>query len=239
MIYATETPIEDKGRGLITTKNILPGEIVLTDTPLITGSNEVDLLYNALISKEYYDIFDDLCHLNYSDLDITEQLRISDIVNAASEMYELLVPIDTQSYDNISLVAWRIALRFECNSFNLWDTNYQRRAMGVYRYASRFNHSCIPNLVREQRGDTLVFSAIENIQAHQELTFSYIPVTYSRDIRSDMLMRYFQFDCSCQRCKGNIKIDIELGKTLGHDTCGGTWNSEGHCAICELKRNYL
>lgn len=132
----------------------------------------------------------------------------------------------------LDTMAWKYALRLECNSFNLWDQNYERRSMGIYQRASRLNHSCIPNLVREQHGNTLVFSALTHIYKNNEFTFSYIPLTYERTKRKDLLVTYFQFDCKCERCKSSPQMDRALSYKLGDISCGGTWTAYGVCAIC-------
>eukprot|EP00662_Eupelagonemidae_sp_cell21_P018207 gene18207-40024_t len=80
---------------------------------------------------------------------------------------------------------------------------------GVCRLASRFAHSCQPNLVcyTAKSGDRLSFVALRDIAAGEVLSFSYRGETgfwllQPSRRRQEDLRRCFYFRCACDRCAG-------------------------------------
>lgn len=227
-----DTYFYGKGKGLMAKRHIKPGEVVLIDNPIVTGHDESTILSNVLISDESQKLIENFCSISYEDLDEQHKKKLNDVIFSATETYSFFTEQSEMTDLELATKAWKYALKLECNSFNLWDQNYERIGMGVYKNASKLNHSCIPNLVREQHGKTLVFSALAHIYTGNELTFSYVPVTYYRECRRNLLYKYFQFNCQCERCNGSSQMDMVLTDTLGHKPCGGSWTSYGVCAIC-------
>lgn len=76
--------------------------------------------------------------------------------------------------------------------------------VGVFLQASRFNHSCRPNVSRYWDSDTqeMVFRAIRDVQAGDELCLSYIDVDVlaTRAQRVAGIEPAFRFTCVCEAC---------------------------------------
>ena len=81
----------------------------------------------------------------------------------------------------------------------------------VYLAVSMCNHSCQPSARASQEGGALalqedaplprrVLEARRDIAAGEEVTISYVPVTWMRAPRAAVLQASWGFQCQCQRC---------------------------------------
>jgi len=122
-------------------------------------------------------------------------------------------------------------LRWECNTFSLWDDQYSQYALCLFREASMFNHSCHPNLCKVPEPDgngcfRLVFRAIRSIALQEELLLCYVPANGCTKERQMTLREHFGFQCTCPRCSA-VTSDEGNGAVLVpdyvHDECGGLW----------------
>lgn len=75
---------------------------------------------------------------------------------------------------------------------------------GLYLWADMINHSCDPNCEwTYQRGNVRI-KTLRDIQAHEELTISYIPTDLSLADRLSKLASY-GFECRCSSCLSDMK----------------------------------
>lgn len=97
----------------------------------------------------------------------------------------------------------------EKTALGIWDTNAighgeasLSSSEGIYLLGSRFNHSCLPNVIRVwKEGEGVeVFHAARDIAPGEELTIWYSHVFSSRSKRQAELRRAFHFTCSCEVC---------------------------------------
>mmetsp|Transcript_10258 Transcript_10258/g.23132 ORF Transcript_10258/g.23132 Transcript_10258/m.23132 type:complete len:256 (+) Transcript_10258:3-770(+) len=106
-----------------------------------------------------------------------------------------------------------MAAVFKTNCFEFEDTD-GRKWWELFDLASRFNHSCIPNIgfehVRLGRSELvhgdgecdwhLVTVALRQIQAGEELTVDYVGPAESLEHRRCRLARRYNFVCQCELC---------------------------------------
>lgn len=242
-----DAEIAGKERGLVAGAAFARGEVILIDRPIAIGVDESDLLLNSYASAGARDVVDSLCSIDAAALDPEDAARLARTVEAAAATRAFFAPFgddgggddgDTGGGgDGDAFEAWArfAAPRLECNVFTAWDASYEARGVGLYARASRLNHSCRPNLVRERRGGGgLAFTTLRPVAAGDELTFSYVPVTDDAAKRRSVLQTHFQFDCGCARCGA----DDDGGDpgALGHVGCGGSWNAADACAMCGAPR---
>ena len=245
-----------RGRCLVARAPLSRGDVALEDAPVATAADESGLLVRCFSSAEARRVVDGLCTLDGEALapearselraHVAEAATTLEFGAMASDDGDDAPGDDDDEFDDGDGGgwAWRAALRLECNTFTRWSARYEREELGVFPRATRLNHSCDPNLVREQAPPAdgaprfaLRFTALRDIAAGEELCFSYVPVTLARAPRRDLLRRHFGFDCACARCReGDDAADAARGRALGHAGCDGSWNASGACAICGARR---
>lgn len=86
----------------------------------------------------------------------------------------------------------------------------------VFKEASRFNHSCCPNMDHHWSAGHYRFTAARDIAAGEELCISYLRIgqlLQSQDERQQDLSRTYNFKCRCDACEGKL-MDIALSNQL-------------------------
>jgi hypothetical protein len=74
----------------------------------------------------------------------------------------------------------------------------------IYEVHSRINHSCAPNMIKDYDGFTAVTCCLQDVEAGQELTISYLASSDAKsttDQRRETLQRKYNFRCRCERCE--------------------------------------
>jgi len=74
-----------------------------------------------------------------------------------------------------------------------------RASAGLWVRASYINHSCLPNVTQECFGDLLVFRALRDIDAGEEVLHAY-DATLDLDGRRAAVERQWGFECECALC---------------------------------------
>lgn len=86
---------------------------------------------------------------------------------------------------------------FLSNSFDLGAGS----SCGVFAAASRFNHSCVPSVVRTwQDSGCMVFRTSRPVPAGEELTITYCALDEPAAERQAAVSRKWNFGCRCPRC---------------------------------------
>ncbi|KAL8806219.1 MAG: hypothetical protein Q9182_001494 [Xanthomendoza sp. 2 TL-2023] len=78
---------------------------------------------------------------------------------------------------------------------------------GVWLFASRFNHSCLPNVSRAFIGDIIILRASTDIPANAELFINYLSVTDPFLERSRAFENGWGFQCECRLCVIDRMVD--------------------------------
>ncbi|KAG5478886.1 hypothetical protein CUR178_05467 [Leishmania enriettii] len=102
----------------------------------------------------------------------------------------------------------RLCAVAQCNSFGLYDKQDNCIGFGIYREASYFNHSCVPNLCRvmHQGSRLAAFYTLRAIAPQETLSICYTDVEQLNSAeRRRNLLRTYRFFCMCERCSGNAE----------------------------------
>ncbi len=129
-----------------------------------------------------------------------------------------------------SLPKWTLLCqREQINSFGLFDTAAEAAlhcfGRGVFVAASRFNHSCAPNVSRLRDGRRIVFVANRVVEAGEELTIAYVSLGMGRAQRRAALLADYRFVCECDRCMDDKVVlvceacegEMLFGSCVHHD----------------------
>lgn len=99
----------------------------------------------------------------------------------------------------------------DCNSFDVWNYGRSRKlGMAFYLTASLFNHSCVPNVARVQRGVQIEFYALAGgANKDEPLCIAYIDPRREFAIRTKELLTRYSFMCRCSRCsQGDTHVQV-------------------------------
>ncbi|KAI2632257.1 hypothetical protein GGR54DRAFT_582839 [Hypoxylon sp. NC1633] len=205
---------DEKGVGCFATRDINAGELLLKEKAHLVVPESTDSSRGNVIT--FTNVYDELSvedQERFLELYHWEGSPLMDLV------YELLV-LEGFAAPMAELYtrAWMI---HSSNSYGLKKvavvTNGTRRLISrgaTFLRASRFNHSCDPNLAYtvDALPGYYTLSANRPIKADEELTVSYIPIFRDKDERHEETMRCWGFICACHRCQGwnNDPYDQQL-----------------------------
>ncbi|KAL2061305.1 hypothetical protein VTL71DRAFT_7578, partial [Oculimacula yallundae] len=98
---------------------------------------------------------------------------------------------------------WEVLGELDRKVLAIYTANHWGR--DVFQLASRFNHSCIPNIHNAYNAtiNKETFHAIRDIEAGEELTVSYIFGIHSRSERQAQLSKW-GFQCTCPVCEETV-----------------------------------
>ena len=105
----------------------------------------------------------------------------------------------TTSDDVINMIC-----REECNSFGYRDDSNELYAYALIPLASKFNHSCDPNIVKVASGGRFSFLSNRDIKAGSDCFISYAPLDVPVKERHEILSG-FMFVCSCYVCEHELE----------------------------------
>ncbi|XP_034536700.1 histone-lysine N-methyltransferase SMYD3 [Notolabrus celidotus] len=118
---------------------------------------------------------------------------------------ETISALPPSCQEPLSLIA-----KVTCNCFTISDGELQEVGVGLYPSLSLLNHNCRPNCVMVFEGTNLRLRAVQDIDAGEELTISYIETLTSTDNRQKQLEEQYHFICHCQRCDSQDKDGLML-----------------------------
>ena len=207
---------EHAGLGVVSTKGISKGELVLIDHPVISLT-DIDLAaseYSELDGGDSLGLLEAICS-NYSssveecfrnlypirtnstteeDIELPEELleKLSRILpsDISPSQFARAVQLNSLGYYTFpELVTYGEGLRFLSGT-------------GIYPKGSMFNHSCSPNINHYSIGDVTFFRALNDIEQGEELFISYIGrdlLVESKSVRDEFLDSR-DFECTCTKC---------------------------------------
>jgi SET domain-containing protein len=179
--------IPEKGRGIFAKEKISRGTRIVAESPLLKATAVSSHGVNVLTA--------------FNNLSPPKQRAYLDLHGHASE---------TLKKDN----DWDSLPDLDRRVIAIYATNHWGR--DVFWLASRFNHSCIPN-IHNAYNPTIqmeTFHSIRDIEAGEELTVSYLSDTCVRDQRQARLNKW-GFQCKCPACQNTAngnKIEQHLAK---------------------------
>ena len=175
--------IPGKGRGMIATKKLYPGDIVLSETPMIIVPDKV---FN---DAERMESFLERKINKMSQEDRTRFMDMADCRTVGSDQF------DEYLYSGI----------FYTNAMN-----YAGDA-ALCPDIARANHSCRPNAEFICRPDLgkMMLVVMYVVEPGQEININYMAMsdegTDSRDIRQAFLRKWYGFQCLCSACTLTVK----------------------------------
>ena len=169
---------QKKGRGIFAREKILRGTRILAEAPLLKAA--VDPATGGVNVKEAF-----------NQLTVLQQRAYLELYGYASE--------DSKKPHN-----WQLLGDLDRKVLAIYTANCWGR--DVFWIASRFNHSCVPNIHNAYNAtiDRETFHTIRDIEAGEELHVSYISGIHGRRERQAQLEKRGSA-CTCLACEDTIE----------------------------------
>lgn len=169
--------VPGKGQGYIADRNITRGTRILEESPYL----QIRRSGKQLLPQHSSQI----------------NREVNRMPEASRTLFSELSPAGSINY-----------LRFKRNSFDMSEAgNPAFYVSGIFRHASRFNHSCIPNAnvtwnpeIGLDNQGRLTVHAIRDIAFGEEVVIDYQCSYKARAARMQELRNDYGFDCTCPIC---------------------------------------
>lgn len=218
----------ERGRGLFAKADIKVGGLVLCEkafiSALMDGRNEeldfcvLDLVGGFASATAAPSMLAQCIHKARAEPKIARELLDLDDIGYPTPGYpvgdEKRVVDGQPVLDSFRI--HRIAENALCQyNETMGKTEDSGRGHAMWLRASYMNHSCIPNTKACFAGDLVIYRAIHDIAAGEEITTSYIATMGDVRDRRDALLKEWSFHCECPLCvlEANTRIDV-LDKRL-------------------------
>nr|XP_010926453.1 histone-lysine N-methyltransferase ASHR1 isoform X2 [Elaeis guineensis] len=221
----TVASIPGKGRGLVTTRDFSPGEVIICQEPYASTPKQIssgsscdgcfasnNLRKCSACRVAWY--CGNACQRSEWKL---HQLECQALVALSEERKKKLTP-------TIRLMV-RLMLRRKlqseqvaCNAHTICDSELRPLGTGLYPVISIINHSCLPNSVLVFEGRVAFVRAVEPIPKCAEVLISYIETAATTQTRQNDLKQYF-FTCTCSCCTKNSYEELRENAILEGYRC--------------------
>jgi len=209
---------EYKGLGVIATKDIKKGSLILSEYPQMPHDEDVLALWESyekmplVDQNEYMTLHNKYDYVNSLPWDLRHEFK-SEI---EKDLWDLMSYIN-QYYGHDPEKVCKIF-----KIYNIYRTNYFDN--GVSIQASRLNHSCRPNAIcfyLPRTNSPNQIRAISDIKRGEEITISYVnEYDYgmrNRKFRRETLLRGRFFICTCDLCENGPEDNDETLQELMND----------------------
>ena len=206
--------IPQRGKALVATRDLSPGAegfTVLQDDPLIISPfkntpqdqsdpcpKEISRFLDAQFWTDYW------YYLQLKDSKTKQKIRNlfymkeagEDLVELLTKVYNVLPKGTKKSYLDIEEFA-NVVMVFRYNSVGIAG-----KGRGLFEYACRLNHSCLPNCAWYTNEDgQQVVRLVQDVSKGEEFTVDYVESrTLPTNLRQDKLWKTKSFWCECPRC---------------------------------------
>ncbi|KAF2072513.1 hypothetical protein CYY_006180 [Polysphondylium violaceum] len=200
--------IPGKGRGLVVTKDIPAGTLLIASKGVGILDEKVD---NIDFLKTYVG---DGKVLTLASLDIVSKVKNNirtnpHLCHQLSKLYagkefpnkgktsidDFKSTIETVFSNKPAPSVEQIKRIVQLNSFKL------KTKCGVWLLPSLINHSCLPNSTRFCIGETLFITATRNLKQGEEVLMSYVPLLDFNFLKRIFAFSKYDFVCDCQLCQ--------------------------------------
>lgn len=194
--------IEGRGYGVIATRNIKQGELVMKEKPLIDTSKcygDVEPTEDELIFADY---FNDRASMIANKIPGGKQLIVAKMKLVRSAYMHLSESDKIKVmglHDANELITGKKTL-FGCNLTNSLARGSGSTDSVLCEIISRFNHSCLPNVYHFWADPYERMVAMRDITEGEELCTSYGAMFSPRDQRRKEMQFKFGFNCHCVCC---------------------------------------
>ncbi|CAO3599071.1 unnamed protein product [Absidia cylindrospora] len=185
----------------ITAQERLASKISATTKPMTTDVLRLNTLVDNLDQHSEADL------QRYKQDAISLSRLFSFSVYDTKDMQEQLVRYQAMIRCNGFGIQRRIttnhANRWDSEDMSVLDVKMDTVATSIYILASKFNHSCQPNVLALFIGTRLQLRAIRPILPGQQLCISYGPLAANSPLvkRQEQLLEHYFFECHCQACQ--------------------------------------
>ncbi|KIW15481.1 hypothetical protein PV08_05527 [Exophiala spinifera] len=219
-------PIPGKGTGMLASKALRRGNLVLATTPILIAYSENVL--DATTREKYL------------------RRAIDQLPSVTRAMYLSLASLsdnaETQVQDIAAANTFGISLGSERDR-----EGEQRPHLAVFPEASRMNHDCAPNAIFHIDTRTLTqhVHAVRSVAASEELSIAYTSPLDSTAERQAYLRRSFGFQCSCSRCRrgkdnadadADSNSDLVLSEMATLQSILGDWSPASKASVSHAER---
>lgn len=173
--------VPGKGKGMIATRDIDPGELVIVERPILISPR---LMMNENLNPSS-------SFRAYAERKMSQEDRVK-FYDLANALRDTTVLNWDSEFNGI----------IHTNGFGVDWQEGKEKYTGIFIELSRFNHSCGPNLRRFWNPNlfTLTAQAVRPIRAGQELTVPYIDLFLPCAERRSILRNNYRFHCQCPYC---------------------------------------
>ena len=202
-----------KGIKIIAKENIDKAEYIIVEKAIyicrahdpnndFETSNKININSYMISRIEYIDNINNLIKiikkspLDYKDFFILyngENLKLN------YEERARILPDDLLSLLNIELIENIFKFNKFC-SLRYFST-LNKMGVGLWKYLSLFNHSCLPNTINLGIGDFIIVKANRQIKKGEEINLSYETNSKHYTRRKKLLKNIYNFECDCSLCK--------------------------------------
>ncbi|KAH6682993.1 hypothetical protein B0J14DRAFT_694421 [Halenospora varia] len=182
--------IPNKGLGLIATRALAPGTIILNEAPLIS------LPLPQMVPGAGFPL-----------QEMISSLQTSYNLLTPSQQGEFLSLHDHRFPSEIDSGQDRLLTIFRSNAYNTGTSN-----VGLFPEIARINHDCTPNCGNywsEKTGRRIIYTNRE-VKEGEEITVSYIPLLLKTVKRRERLGQY-GFVCGCEACRRGSEGGDDMG----------------------------
>ncbi|GIL66850.1 hypothetical protein Vafri_20243 [Volvox africanus] len=223
--------IEGKGLGLVTHREMRPGDLVMAVQPVAIlhgpqdGMPSPDALVEHLkaswptMTPQHRTIVRQMFVGSTTTTFIPEsdQKQSTDhdarAESTPSTAASVAAAVDFQAV--VSYNAYGDAYE-DLPSLNLRGGGPPRSHVGIWPHFSNINHACAPNCVHYVVDSTMVVRAVQHIAQGSELLISYLgrEDLAPRQVRQAALQSRYGFACDCARCRTEAELPEELQALL-------------------------
>ncbi|KAI1388563.1 SET domain-containing protein [Hypoxylon trugodes] len=240
--------IPGRGRGLVATRDIPIGEIVMCEKAFcVVWGHEKEAL-----TAMTYDIRDDRIRVSPVGLNKAIVQKLLNNPSQTEKVMDLFGDYQgegnnvTRTEDGPVVDTFRVHDIMSRNAFGpgnqYGEEGLSNASTGLWVHAAYINHSCIANAKKEYIGDLMVLRAIRPITPSEEIFHSY-DESSDYDARQAALMNTWGFECDCALCTVEKTDDPVLRKKrrdLANDAeeFVGTenWSNAKRLTISKAKR---
>ena len=220
-----------KGRMVVTTRDVSPGETMLVDTPLVVGTVGEDVMENIELSGEMVrrviEIIEADEDMRERVLGLMDHLDIRRGQAVWDEVREHIGPwvLARPGMEEVSLeTVERVVGIIRTNSIK-WDQQQMSASRdGSHAYAlcplfACLNHSCGSNATDVQTScGHVVVRAVRAIKRGEEVSIQYRASAMDSVTRRRELKEFWMFECDCERCRDTTEMGT-MASGLRCDTC--------------------
>jgi len=200
----------NKGLKMIAKEKIKIGELLIVEKSLVFSKGDSEGKEDIIVSKDNpkviaeIEMFNKLYYkLIKTPLDYEKFYYLTDGRNLNQDLSERKKYAEEQDRGIRKLEYFKVNQAICLNKYgsgrNIIINHHL--GVGVWGYASFFNHDCLPNSEHFNIGDYHFGYCTREIQKGEEITVKYVSSTKSYKERQQTLLENWRFNCNCQLCK--------------------------------------